>query len=227
MVGGAITALAVRGGRSDRTIVHLEGTSALELATTVVQLAGLRVGQVLSAEALSQLEYEDQPHRARARALTLLSARDRSSSDIESRLGRLGFASDVVMDTVEWLRERGYVDDERFVERYSAEKLRAGWAERRIRGELSRQGLEHDLVDRALASAARDDEAVAGRGDALLDTLRRRFAGQLAADPKAAERRLAGFLARRGYDWETIDRMTRQLREETSAGGDEPAQPND
>jgi regulatory protein len=227
-VGGAITALVVRSGRSDRTVVHLEGAPVLELATTVVQLAGLCVGQLLSAEALNQLEHEDQPYRARSRALTLLAARDRCSSDIESRLARLGFASDVATHTVEWLKERGYVDDERFIERYSAEKLRAGWAERRVRAELSRQGLEREVVDRVLASSASDDEAeVAGRGDALLDTLRRRFAGQLAVDPKAAERRMAGFLARRGYDWETVDRLTRLLREEVRADSDEPVQPDD
>lgn len=221
--GGAITALAVRSGRSDRTVVQVDGTPVLELATTVVQLAALRVGRVLSGEALDQLEHEDQPYRARSRALTLLSARDRSSADIESRLARLGFATDVVTETVEWLRERGYVDDERFVERYAAEKLRTGWAERRVRTELFRQGLERDLVDRILASTAIDDDAVTDRSDALLETLRRRFAGQLATDPKTAERRMASFLARRGYDWETVGRLTRQLRGEAGAGTDEPA----
>ena len=219
--GGTITALAVRTGRSDRTIVHLDGTPALELATTVAQLADLRVGRFLSPEALAQLEHEDQPYRARSRALNLLTARDRSSREVGSRLTRLGFASDVVAGTIEWLAERGYVDDERFVERYAAEKLRAGWALRRVRTELARQGLERELVDQVLEATAEDDEAAAVRDHALLDTLRRRFAGQLATDQKAAERRMIGFLARRGYDWETIDRMTRRLRGEAGDGDDE------
>jgi regulatory protein len=217
--GGTITALAVRTGRSDRTVVHLDGVPAFELATAVAQLADLRVGRFLSPEALSQLEHEDQPYRARSRALALLTTRDRSSREVGSRLTRLGFAPDVVAGTIEWLVERGYVDDERFVERYSAEKLRAGWALRRVRTELARQGLERELVDRVLEATAEDDEAVTVRDDALLDTLRRRFAGQLATDRKAAERRMTGFLARRGYDWPTIDRMTRRLREE--AGGED------
>ncbi len=218
--GGEITALTVRTGRSDRTVVRLDGAPVLELATSVVQLAGLQLGMVLSPEALSQLEHEDQPYRARSRALTLLAARDRSSREIDSRLTRLGFAEDVVSDTLEWLIERGYVDDERFVERYAAEKLRAGWAERRIRTELQRQGLGRELVERAVTSVATDGEAAADRDRALMETLRRRFAGQLASDPKVGERRLTGFLARRGYDWESIDRLTRRLRQEAGGEGD-------
>ena len=55
---------------------------------------------------------------------------------------------------------------------------------------------------------------------ALEQTVRRRFGAQFAAEPQAAERRLAGFLARRGYDWDTIGRLARTLRDEA---GDEDA----
>ena len=225
--GGTITALALRTGQSDRTIVHLDGTPALELATAVVQLADLRVGRFLSPEALSQLEHEDQPYRARSRALNLLTARDRSAHEVGSRLTRLGFASDVVSGTIEWLGERGYLVDERFVERYATEKLRAGWALRRVRTELARQGLERELVDRVLEATSEDADAAAIRDDALLDTLRRRFAGQLATDQKAAERRMTGFLARRGYDWQTIDRMSRRLCGEAGDVDDERSYQDD
>jgi regulatory protein len=225
--GGTITGLSVRTGRSDRTIVHLDGTPAIELATTVAQLADLRVGRFLSPEALSLLEHADQPYRARSRALTLLANRDRSSREVGSRLSRLGYASDVVAGTVEWLVERGYVDDERFVERYAAEKLRGGWAIRRVRTELARQGLERELVERVLEATAEDDEGLAVRDDVLMETLRRRFAGQLATDQKAAERRMAGFLARRGYDWGTIDRLTRRLRAEAGDADDEESSQDD
>ncbi len=55
--------------------------------------------------------------------------------------------------------------------------------------------------------------------DALEQTVRRRFSSQFAADPQAAERRLAGFMARRGYDWDTIGRMARTLRAEAAGLG--------
>ena len=44
----------------------------------------------------------------------------------------------------------------------------------------------------------------------MLALVRRRFGRQFAVDPDGAERRLAGFLVRRGYDWETIGRVVRE-----------------
>jgi regulatory protein len=134
--------------------------------------------------------------------------------EMESRLMRLGFGVEAVGRTTEWLLERGYLDDRRYVERYVAEKLRVGWAGRRISGELLRQGLDRGLVDEIATTALEDEEPGAARFEVLTDTVRRRFGPQFRADPKAAERRMAGFLARRGYDWETIDRLARRLRDE-------------
>lgn len=54
----------------------------------------------------------------------------------------------------------------------------------------------------------------------MLTTVRRRFGAQFVTDPETAERRLAGFLVRRGYDWETIGRVARALRLEAGAGPD-------
>lgn len=216
MNGGAITALATRRGRSDRTLLYIDGEPVLELATTVVQLEDLHVGRVVSGEALDHLERADQPYRARSKAVGLLGARDRSESEVVSRLTMAGFGTEVVTGTVQWLRERGYLDDERFATRYAAEKSRGGWAARRIRSELLRRGIDRELIDGALAQETGDPEA-ALRGDAaLLEALRRRFSTQMACDPGTATRRIAGYLARRGHDWETTDRLTRRLREAAS-----------
>ena len=113
-----------------------------------------------------------------------------------------------------WLEERGYLDDRRFAAAYAAERLKAGWGRRRIAGELLKRGVERSLV-----CGEAWDEVVAEQGAAdddglVLALARKRFAGQLAADPESAKRRLAAFLARRGHDWDAIARITRRLCEE-------------
>jgi regulatory protein len=188
----------------------------LELATGLVQLEDLRVGRAVSGEVLDQLERADQPYRARSKALGLLGARDRSESEVVSRLTMAGFGTEAIAGTVEWLRERGYLDDERFATRYAAEKSRAGWAARRIRTELLRRGVDRELIDRALAPETGDPEAAIRGDEALVEALRRRFSTQMACDPGAASRRMAGYLARRGHDWATTERLTRRLREAAS-----------
>ncbi len=215
---GLITSLTVRRNRADRTVVCLEGGSEFELASVLVEKAGLRAGFLLGAEERERLVREDEPYRALSRALHLLAARDRSRREVERRLKEIGFDEEVIAETTAWLEGLGYLDDARFAQHYAAEKLRMGWGPRRISAELARKGVERGLVDDALDAEGDNAQAALEGNEALLGLLRRRFGAQFAADADAAERRLAGYLTRRGYDWETVARMARELR--AGAGGE-------
>jgi regulatory protein len=176
------------------------------------------VGLLLSEEERERLVREDEPYRARSRALHLLAVRDRSRREVETRLRELGFGQEAIADTTAWLEGLGYLDDERFAQRYAAEKLRAGWGPRRVSAELGRKGVERGLVHEALEGEGDNAQAALEGSEALMVLVRRRFGAQFATDANAAERRLTGYLARRGYDWETIARFSRELRAE--AGGE-------
>jgi regulatory protein len=216
---GAVTALIARGGSSERVAVHIDGRRAFDLASQLADGAGLRVGAAVTAEQQQELIDRDAPYRARERAVRLLGARDRSRREIETRLRQAGFEAPVIAEAVAWLMGLGYLDDRRFAGTYAAEKRRAGWAPQRIRAELAAKGVERRVVEEALAvlEDGMEEETATAADEALERTVRQRFVVQFGADPPAAERRLAGFLARRGYDWDTIRRMARMLRSEAGA----------
>jgi regulatory protein len=216
-LSGIITRLSVLSGRPERTSLYLDGRRAGDIATEVVESAGLRKGEFLSEETLATLLHQDEPHRARSRALGLLSVRDRSSAEVRSRLQLIGFSPDTISATIGWLVGLGYLDDARFAERYAAEKSRAGWGERRIRSELLRKGIDRTALDVALASATGDEASEEARMETLMALVRRRFGRQWQEDRESAERRLAGFLARRGYDWDTVTKIVRQLDDEEAS----------
>jgi regulatory protein len=223
---GVVTALAARRGQVERVAVHLDGRRAFDLSSTVADRAGLRAGDLLTAERQQELLDEDAPYRARERALRLLGLRDRSRRELVTRLRQAGFEAGVVEQTMEWLVDLGYLDDRRFAAAYVAEKQRGGWGPRKIRAELAAKGVERSTVDEAVAALEDLDSPASAKGDAILEqTVRRRFGGQFATDPEGAERRLAGFLGRRGYDWDTIGRMVRTLRAEASSEAESPSIP--
>jgi regulatory protein len=219
-----VTSLSAKRGGSERLAVYLDGVRAFEVASEVALASGLRQGVELSPDAVESLLADDAPYRARERALKLIALRDRTAHELKARLERAGFAPDVSEGAITWLRALGYVDDAAFATRYSAARLRSGWGERRVASELLRLGVDRGLVQAALREArgqAPDDEEAQPGLDAVLDLARRRFAAQFVADPEAAERRLAGFLARRGFDWDTIHAVARVLRREPVDGDGE------
>ncbi|MCE5254742.1 MAG: recombination regulator RecX [Actinomycetia bacterium] len=215
-----ITSLDAKRGHSERLTIRLDGAKAFDVAGVVAEEARLHVGDLLSEEAQSHLIAKDAPYRARDRALALLALRDRSRREIEVRLGMAGFTPEVVSDTCAWLLRLGYLDERRFAMGYVAEKLRGGWGPHRIRAELLRKGVERALVEETLSREGGEGEATTAGLESATTLARRRFGEQFRRDPVAAGRRLAGFLARRGYDWDLIAAVARILAAE--AGGDEP-----
>ncbi len=220
MQAGVVTSLAAKRGRSDRFSVYLDGRRVFDLAVDVVERAGLRQGQHLDEQRQAELLEEDAPYRARDKGLDMLASRERCAREIEERLQGAGFDSEVVADTISWLRTRGYVDDRRFAASFAEAKLRGGWGARRIRSELLHKGVDRETLEDILRAASEEGSGAEG-SCAVTALARRRFGGQFAADPTGARRRLAGFLARRGYDWETISTVTRVLADEAADGAEQ------
>ena len=217
---GVITSIAVKKGYSDRVAVRLDGELAFDLAAQVAAEAGLHVGDLLSEDTQEHLLCLDAPFRARNKALALLTLRDRSRRDVEIRLKTAGFDPEVISVTMNWLEGLGYLDDERFVAGYVSEKLRGGWDLQRIRAELLHKGVERRLIDEHLGSEREDlSVATANEGlEAVTALTRRKFGRQFRDDPATAARRLSGFLARRGYDWDSINAVAQILTREAEEG---------
>lgn len=195
--------------RRERVRIYVEGDDAprAELALDLVLRSGLAPGDELSQGRLAALEQEDEGYRARDAALNLLSHRARSRAELRCRLARKEISQPVIDQTVAWLDERGYLDDEAFAEAFVRDRLRL-----RPRGrvglirELRRKGVDEDTASGAVERVMKDEEVdehglAADAAEAWVRRNRRvlRRAGRSREDRQKASRRLYGHLARRGF----------------------------
>lgn len=202
-----ITALEAqrRGGRVN---VHLDGEFAFGLSETVVARAGLRVGGTLTEAQLRTLLEDDEYQVALNRALYFLTPRPRSEREVAQRLKRARVASAIIERVLVRLREMGLADDRAFA-RYWVENREAHnpRGSRLLSAELRQRGVDRPIIDEALPGLGDEGEAAVTAG--------RRKVRQLAGlDYREFSRRLGGFLARRGFDYETareaVDRLWRE-----------------
>jgi len=206
---GTITSLSVRGRSGERLTVWLDGKRAFDISRIVADESGLSKGEWLDEDRVSELLRKDEPYRARDRALDLLTRRDLLGSELVSKLVAAGISQGEADMVLEWLQERGYVDDTRYAGAYVADKAKVGWGRRRIIAELARKGL-----DQAVAKAAWQDWSDEHPGDetgALVDIVKRRFGSRLNSDPEGTKRRVSAFLVRRGHDWDSISRVLKAV----------------
>jgi regulatory protein len=211
-----VTGLQAQVRDPERVSVFIDGSFALGVARDVVEAAGLAVGTTLDEAALAALVASEERHKAVATALNFLAYRPRSEGEIRTRLRRGGFPDEVIEYTLERLRGWRYVDDEDFARRWIENRSQhRPRGKRMLAAELRTKGVDPAVASEAIADAGLDEE-----GDAL--ELGRQRARQLAdLAPEVRERRLGGFLARRGYGFDIIRRVLATLREEAGEDPDD------
>jgi len=204
-----LTALEPQRFRPERLNVHLDGRFAFGLSAAVADEAGLRVGQTLAPAEIERLQAQDRQRGALNRALNFLGYRPRSEQEIRANLERGGFEPPVIEAAVEQLRRLGYVSDAELARFWVESRQRhSPRGDRLLAQELRRKGVDAETIETAIEAAGTDDLDAAVRAG-------RRKARQLAAlDPQTFRQRLGAFLARRGFDWETIKSAVAALRAE-------------
>ena len=137
-------------------------------------------------------------------AARLLSVRQRSVSEMNRRLVRLGYPTELVEQVVAQLVELHFLDDALFARAWIESRDRARpRGEHVLRRELFIKGIARELIDELLverSSAADHHDADRGAARALLE--RRRSSLEREADPRRRRQKAYALLARNGFDAE-------------------------
>lgn len=146
-------------------------------------------------------------------AVRLLARRARSSGELRAELVALGHDPHEVDDVIDEFVRSLYLDDLGLA-RVVTEKLREGKRASRaqIRQKLRERKFEDEAIETALGELDDDEEFALLRRTALERA--RRLGG---VDRQTAERRLLGFLARRGWSGEPAVRAVRDALDGTGA----------
>ncbi|MGH2583635.1 MAG: regulatory protein RecX, partial [Dehalococcoidia bacterium] len=197
--------------RRGRYNVFVDGEFALALDAEVLAGSGLRVDQPVTAERLRELAVTDLRKRALDGALRFLAARPRSEAEIRQRLLRRGLPHDIVVTTIERLREYGYVDDAEFsrfwVESRSGANPRGRYV---VRRELRAKGVDQETVDTALEGLT--EEASAAKA------ARKKARSLQGLEHRVFYTRLTGYLVRRGFGYEVVRQTVNDLWKSMNGG---------
>ena len=171
-----------------RVSIYFDGKFAFSLDADNFLKAGLKVGQKLSAKEVKNLIFKNEFHKLLDKTLRFISFRPRSEKEIVDYLRKKKIVPKLIEEIVKKLRSLGQIDDQVFA---------AWWLEQRanfrprgkmgLRMELRRKGISEEIINGVLEN---------------LDELP--LARKAMAKKIKEEKRIAAFLSRRGFSWETI-----------------------
>ena len=149
------TATEKKGGIS----VFADGEYRFTVPAFIWASCDLSDGCDAGEEALAALKSRADDYRAEEAAVRLLSLRAHSEKELKEKLRRR-FSADLAEKTAETMREKGYLDDEKFAEALASELARTKhYGPRRIKDELFRRGIGKEIAENAVSALDIDKNA--------------------------------------------------------------------
>ena len=132
------------------------------------------------------------PADIRRSAMDLLARREHSYAELQRKLRQRGASGDMAEVELDRLVEDGLLSDERFCEAYIYARSQRGYGPARLREELRQRGVSESLVERSLAEADQDWQALADQ------VFAKRFPEGVAREPAEHGKQLR-FMQYRGF----------------------------
>lgn len=182
--------------------------SGEEILSTLNVVTDFRLfsGKELEDGELAEFRKESSRALSRERALEILSRRPMiSCRELSDKLQRSGLSEAACEDCIEWLVERGFLNDGVYAEAVVRHYAAKGYGKSRVVAEFSRRGIPREYWDEALASMPEGDEKL---DSYILTHLKD------PSDPNQV-RKVSNALFRRGYSWEQIKSALNRFNADT------------
>jgi regulatory protein len=143
------------------------------------------------------------PEKARAYAFLLLKFRLRSENELKARLRQKGFSSELAESTVNFLKDKEFIDDRVFAKGWVSSRLKRPFGLNKIKQELIQKGLAKEVISEALAQAKEDYN----ESQLVIQLAKKRFSKLAGIEPLKAKARVYGYLMRRGFSLEVVSEI--------------------
>ena len=202
-----ITDIHIDGNHSSRRTLFLDNERFGSVDSSLIMKFGLRIGLEIEAHVLQKLIEADEVTRAKNCAADLLMSQGYSKQQMIDQLEQEGFSEAAINRTLEDLERLGHIKDEKYARNWVNHRQRSKPRGRKVlQHELINKGIDKTTVDRVLGQIDNEEEAGLALQVAQKQAVRYR-----SLPAHVAKRRLHGFLLRRGFDYETIQRVIERV----------------
>lgn len=206
-----VTDISVQVKNPNRVNISIDGKYRLSMDVYQAVELGIKKGQELTDEELARFDEESRFGKLYARTLEYCLMRPHSAREVRDYLWRKtretkyksrktgeikqreGVSQELADRVYDRLSEKGYIDDEKFA-RYWLENrnINKGSSRRKLENELRVKGVSSGIIDQALESATRSDEAEIKK---IIAKKRRQYTD---------DQKLMQYLARQGFSYDDI-----------------------
>ncbi|NLK43784.1 MAG: hypothetical protein GX300_05265 [Tissierellia bacterium] len=190
----------------NRVNIYVDNKFAIGIDMEIMYKYKLEIDMDVDDDFISDILVAEEKNNAINYALKLLSYRARSEKEVYTALKRKGFEEDIIEYSINYCKDLDYLDDRKFAESYIRDKINLSkLGTERIRYELKLKGVSEDIINRELR--VNKDEQF----QSAMELGEKRLRLYKNDSREAKYRKLSGFLQRRGYSYDIISKVLKEL----------------
>lgn len=187
--------------------LELNNSEMIKISYDAYSMYKISDGMSLSAECYVELYEESRKFECMEKAFSQLSARGRSVDELRQYLKKKNFSEKHVEETLDYMKEKGYLNDYDFSMSFVKEKIKSGKSGKDIIiRDLHRKGVGRKIIDKVI----RESGADVTDDDALFGLAMKKYMS--VKDKENCFVKVSAYLRGRGFDYESINRVLRRIR---------------
>lgn len=193
-----------------RKNLYANGEFLIGVGAETLMRFGIRTGDEIGEDKLKALQATEELQGAKTVALHFLARRQRTEREVRDKLREKEFADEEIEKTIENLRTLGFLNDEEFARSFIRNQLAL-----RPKGKLVLKqklillGVKRETIDAALTEVFQETSQEDAATEAARKFLKKSAGSR--DDPRKTKQKLAAFLSRRGFTWDIVSSVTKNV----------------
>jgi regulatory protein len=202
-----ITSIEPQKRRTGRFNVFVDGVFSFALSEDLVAREKIKIGQKITQEQIEKLIQEYEIGKILEKVFKFLSFRQRSRKEILDYLKKKKLGEKEIELVVKKLEKLGFINDEEFARFFIQSRIKGRPKGKRLLAqELRQKGVEKEIIEKILEEVELPEIELAAKA------IEKKLKNFLKLRPQDARVKIANFLARRGFSWETIKELIDRTR---------------
>ena len=195
--------------KGERENIYIDDKFAFGLSAELRYKYDLYIGKEITDEFINDVLKAEEENKVLNHALYILSYGQKSKKDLYTKLMKKGYEEDFILKAIEYCEERNYINDKLYAENFIKDKTNISkHGSNRIRYDLISKGVAKDIIDDIL-DIDHDEEY-----ERAIELANKKMTSYKNDDKAAIYRKLGGYLQRRGYTYDVVSKVLREVLRE-------------
>ena len=198
---------------SRNVAVHLDNNNVIYINYEVFVKSGLRKNDDIYENQIDSLIKENQRFAVKQRAFRYLGRRLLSENELKVKLKQKKYDENIIDETIEYLKEKEYLNDLEFANVFSSENIRNKlWGKNKLKAELMRRGINNEIILQVLSEKFPEGNDL----NNALELAHKKYhlLSKRNLEQKKIKEKIISFLFSKGYDYEVIKEAVEQIVKE-------------